>query len=105
MSCSADAKPPPAQRSPGSNNARRQERRDNHSQPARENLVKNETVMETGAAEAVSPTASADHNGSGSRSHAPAEPKASGEKKRSRSHVEDKRFKIFSGSANRVLAA
>jgi ribose-phosphate pyrophosphokinase len=83
---------------------------DNQSQPAWENLVKNETVMESAVTEAVSPAASSDHNGSGPRSHAPAETKAPEakapvEKKRSRSHSEDKRFKIFSGSANRPLAA
>jgi ribose-phosphate pyrophosphokinase len=83
---------------------------DNQSQPAWENLVKSETVMESAVTEAVSPAASSDHNGSGPRSHAQAETKAPAEKapaekKRSRSHSEDKRFKIFSGSANRPLAA
>ena len=78
---------------------------DNQSQPAWENLVKNETVLESAVAEAVSPAASSDHNGSGPRSHAPAETKSAPEKKKARSHSDDKRFKIFSGSANRVLAA
>ena len=83
---------------------------DNQSQPAWENLVKNETVMETAVAEPVNSTTGAEQNGSGPRSHAPAETKAPAEKapaekKRSRSHSEDKRFKIFSGSANRPLAA
>src|SRR5579883_939521 len=80
------------------------ETQDNHSQPAWEILVKNETVMETAVAEPVSPAASAEQNVSGSRTQAHAETKAPAEKKKSRAHSEDKRFKIFSGSANRALA-
>jgi len=67
--------------------------------------VKNETVMESAVAEAVSPATGAEQNGSGSRSHAQAETKAPAEKKKARAHSEDKRFKVFSGSANRGLAA
>jgi ribose-phosphate pyrophosphokinase len=76
---------------------------DNQSQPAWENLVKNETVMEGAATEAISPAVNTNHNSSTSR--VPAEPKSTAERKRGRSHSEDKRFKIFSGSANRALAA
>jgi len=78
---------------------------DNQSQPAWENLVKNETVMETAVAEPVSSGAGVEQNGSGPRSHAPVETKAPAEKKKARAHSEDKRFKVFSGSANRPLAA
>jgi ribose-phosphate pyrophosphokinase len=60
---------------------------DNQGQPAQENLVKNETVLEA-AAEATKPV----------------DAKPAQEKKRSRQLSEDKRFKIFSGSANRGLA-
>jgi ribose-phosphate pyrophosphokinase len=69
--------------------------------------VNNETVMEATATEAIGSAVRADQ---GSRpqvqteTKAP-ETKAPAEKKRARSHIEDKRFKIFSGSANRVLAA
>ncbi|RXS93786.1 ribose-phosphate pyrophosphokinase [Silvibacterium dinghuense] len=59
---------------------------DHQGQPARENLVKNETVLE---AEAV---------------QQPEGEKKPVEKKRGKSYSEDKRFKIFSGSANRELA-
>jgi ribose-phosphate pyrophosphokinase len=54
--------------------------------------VKNETVLEA----EVQAAAHADVDGAGR--HKPAE------KKKARSYSEDKRFKIFSGSANRVLA-
>src|SRR5271156_6684915 len=83
---------------------------DNHSQPAWENLVKNETVMEAVTTEAISPAANRDDGTSGSRpqvhadTKATADTRAQGEKKRARSHSDDKRFKIFSGSANRVLS-
>jgi ribose-phosphate pyrophosphokinase len=78
---------------------------DNHSQPAWEILVKNETVMETAVTEPVSSAISAEQNGSGSRPHTQAETKSAPEKKKAKAHIEDKRFKIFSGSANRALAA
>jgi ribose-phosphate pyrophosphokinase len=83
---------------------------DNHSQPAWENLVKNETVMEAVTTEAIGLAANTDHGTSGSRPQVHADTKATadtrtqGEKKRARSHSDDKRFKIFSGSANRVLS-
>ena len=66
--------------------------------------MKNETVMEAAVAEAVNPAASSDHNGTSARHQAQVETKAPAEKKRARSHSEDKHFKIFSGSANRPLA-
>ena len=66
--------------------------------------MKNETVMEKAVAEPVSPAASAEQNGSGQRSHAHVDTKAPAEKKKARAHIEDKRFKIFSGSANRALS-
>jgi len=56
--------------------------------------VKNETVLE---AEAVNQAVPQEADGAGR--HKPA-----AEKKRARSYSEDKRFKIFSGSANRILA-
>jgi ribose-phosphate pyrophosphokinase len=65
---------------------------DNHSQPAWEDLVKNETVLE---AETAVQTAHSE-DGAGK--------KPATEKKRARSYTDDKRFKIFSGSANRSLA-
>ena len=52
--------------------------------------MKNETVLEAAQETAAKPTAN--------------ESKQTHEKKRSRQHGEDKRFKIFSGSANRPLA-
>jgi ribose-phosphate pyrophosphokinase len=55
--------------------------------------VKNETVLEVESQAAVHP----ETDGAGRH-------KATPEKKRARSYSEDKRFKIFSGSANRVLA-
>ena len=67
--------------------------------------MKNETVIEPAVAEAIGHGTNSDHSGSGSRTPVHAEPKASTEKKRARAYVEDKRFKIFSGSANRALAA
>ena len=66
--------------------------------------MKNETVMEKAVAEPVSPAAGAEQNGSGQRSHAHVDTKAPAEKKKARAHIEDKRFKIFSGSANRALS-
>jgi ribose-phosphate pyrophosphokinase len=83
---------------------------DNQSQPAWENLVKNETVMEVSATEAIGTPVNADQGSSVLRpqvqvdTKAPADTKTPAEKKRSRSYSEDKRFKIFSGSANRLLA-
>ena len=65
--------------------------------------MKNETVMEKAVGEPVSP-ANAEQNGSGPRSQTPVETKAPAEKKKAKAHIEDKRFKIFSGSANRALA-
>jgi ribose-phosphate pyrophosphokinase len=53
----------------------------------------------------VSSGTGAEQNGSGPRSHAHTETKAPAEKKKARAYSEDKRFKIFSGSANRALAA
>jgi ribose-phosphate pyrophosphokinase len=64
---------------------------DNHSQPAWEDLVKNETVLEAESAGQVQAEDSAGR-------------KPAAEKKRARSYTDDKRFKIFSGSANRALA-
>jgi ribose-phosphate pyrophosphokinase len=55
--------------------------------------VKNETVLEVESQAAAHP----ETDGAGRH-------KATPEKKRARSYSEDKRFKIFSGSANRVLA-
>jgi ribose-phosphate pyrophosphokinase len=78
---------------------------DNQSQPAWEILVKNETVMEKAVTEPVSPTTGPEQNGSGPRSHAQLETKAPAEKKKAKAHIEDKRFKIISGSANRALAS
>jgi ribose-phosphate pyrophosphokinase len=69
---------------------------DNQSQPAWEDLVKNETVLEA-VKEAVSQAAHAEADGAGRQ-------RPAAEKKRARSYTDDKRFKIFSGSANRVLA-
>jgi ribose-phosphate pyrophosphokinase len=66
--------------------------------------VKNETVMEKGVAEPASSATGVEQNGSGPRSHAQVETKAAPEKKKTKAHIEDKRFKIFSGSANRPLA-
>ncbi len=65
--------------------------------------MKNETVMEKAVGEPVSP-ANAEQNGSGPRSQTHVETKAPAEKKKAKAHIEDKRFKIFSGSANRALA-
>jgi len=78
---------------------------DNHSQPAWENLVKNETVMVAAVTEGIGSTTNSDHSGSGSKAQTLADTKTPAEKKRARAHSEDKRFKIFSGSANRPLAA
>ena len=55
--------------------------------------MKNETVLEAEGQTAVH----AEADGAG-------RPKATAERKKGRSYSEDKRFKIFSGSANRVLA-
>ena len=66
--------------------------------------MKNETVMEKAVTDPVSPATNAEQNGSGPRSHGHVETKAPAEKKKVRAHIEDKRFKIFSGSANRALA-
>jgi len=66
------------------------ELQDNRGQPAQENLVKNETVVET-ATEVSAKTSASDG-------------KPAAEKKRARNQSEGKRFKIFSGSANRPLA-
>jgi ribose-phosphate pyrophosphokinase len=71
---------------------------DNRGQPAQENLVKNETVLETANVTAASAAKTAATDGK------PAESKQAQDKKRARQHSEDKRFKIFSGSANRPLA-
>src|SRR6201987_2117988 len=70
----------------------RRSSRDNQGQPAQESLVKNETVLEAVEATATATKPVMNDN------------KAPQEKKRSRQYAEDKRFKIFSGSANRPLA-
>src|SRR6201987_5651868 len=70
----------------------RRSSRDNQGQPAQENLVKNETVLEAVEATATATKPVMNDN------------KAPQEKKRGRQYAEDKRFKIFSGSANRPLA-
>jgi ribose-phosphate pyrophosphokinase len=77
---------------------------DNQSQPAWEDLVKNESVIEVPVAEATGFAGHADLDGAAGRAKGSAETKAPAEKKRARPHSEDKRFKIFSGSANRALA-
>jgi ribose-phosphate pyrophosphokinase len=85
---------------------------DNQSQPAWENLVKNETVVEVPGIDTGSSTVNAELNGSRTQTEtktgvevkAPVDAKAQADKKRARPHSEDKRFKLFSGSANRVLA-
>jgi ribose-phosphate pyrophosphokinase len=77
---------------------------DNQSQPAWEDLVKNESVIEVPVAEATGFAGHTDQDGAQGRAKGSAETKAPAEKKRARPHSEDKRFKIFSGSANRVLA-
>jgi ribose-phosphate pyrophosphokinase len=65
--------------------------------------VKNDTVMEAVVTEAVGPSTNSDHSDAARReSHV--ETKAPAEKKKAKSHIEDKRFKLFSGSANRPLA-
>jgi ribose-phosphate pyrophosphokinase len=66
-------------------------RQDNQGKPAQENLVKSETVLEVATEAAAAKIAASDG-------------KPAQEKKRGRQYSEDKRFKIFSGSANRPLA-
>ena len=67
--------------------------------------MKNETMMDKAVVEPVSPAAGAERNGSGPRSQMHVDTKASAERKKAKAHIEDKRFKIFSGSANRALAS
>ena len=67
--------------------------------------MKNETMMDKAVVEPVSPAAGAEQNGSGPRSQMQVDTKAPAERKKAKAHIEDKRFKIFSGSANRALAS
>jgi len=74
--------------------------------------VKNETVVEVPVVDSGSSAVNADLNGSRTQTEtktavdfkAPVDAKAQADKKRARPHNEDKRFKVFSGSANRTLA-
>jgi ribose-phosphate pyrophosphokinase len=84
---------------------------DNQGQPAQENLVKSETVLETATATTAATAREAlDGRGPDDKkpeSSRPGESKSTQdkqEKKRARHQAEGKRFKIFSGSANRPLA-
>jgi ribose-phosphate pyrophosphokinase len=87
---------------------------DNQGQPAQENLVMSETVLDgtkTAAVVTANDGKSPEKPGDGksgdgkSGESRPGDVKATQEKKRARQYSEDKRFKIFSGSANRPLAA
>ena len=90
---------------------------DNQGQPAQENLVKSETVLESATTTTTATATPAAMDGKGldekkSESSKSGEGRTSEsksaqdkqEKKRARHQAEGKRFKIFSGSANRPLA-
>jgi ribose-phosphate pyrophosphokinase len=88
---------------PGSTTARQQFGQDNQGQPAQENLVKNETVLEAAGTDANAEN-DGQQRGKASGDGKAGDGKPAAEKKKTRSYSEDKRFKIFSGSANRVLS-
>ena len=80
---------------------------DNQGQPARENLVKSETVLESATAASTATASPEAMDGRGPEDKKPEGSKSAQdkqEKKRARHQAEGKRFKIFSGSANRPLA-